>query len=77
MPPLPTPFPIPTPDPSQAIDVSAMWDVQNISGALSAFQTIWVLAQQNYLVTVFVVLGLMAFVVWWLGQFVGRRDENV
>jgi hypothetical protein len=75
--PIPTPFPLPTPDPSATLDTSPFWDVQNLSGAISAFQTIFEMAKQNYVVAAFVVLGLIALVIIWMSRFVGQRDSTI
>jgi hypothetical protein len=74
--PIPTPFPIPTPNPD-LLDTSQLWDYSNLSGTLSAFQTVFELAKQNYLLTAFVVLGVIGLVVWWLSQFVTDRGRNI
>jgi hypothetical protein len=76
MPPLPTPFPLPSPG-SSPLDTSALWDINNLSALLSAFLTVFELAKQNYILIAFVVLGLIAVVIWWMTRFVGHRDRNI
>jgi hypothetical protein len=74
--PIPTPFELPTPNPD-LLDTSPLWDYSNLSGTLSAFQTVFELAKQNYVLTAFVVLGVIGLVVWWLSQFVADRGRNI
>lgn len=76
MPPLPTPFPLPPPG-SSPLDTSPLWDYQNLSALISMFMTVFELAKQNYITTAFIVIGLIAVVVWWMGRFVGSRDRNL
>lgn len=76
MPPLPTPFPLPAPG-SSPLDTSPLWDYNNLSALLSAFMTVFELAKQNYILIAFVVLGLIAGVIWWMARFTGQRDYNL
>lgn len=73
IPDLPTPFPIPTPDPLNSLDVSALWDYQNVGGLLSALQSVIVLANQNRILSAFVALGLIALLIWVVMRVVSSR----
>lgn len=75
--PLPTPFPIPTPDPSVPGVGDALWDVDNLGGALSAFQTVFVFAEQYKIISVFAVAGMVALVVWVMASIVSGRASNI
>lgn len=68
---LPTPFPIPTP--GSGLDVSQLWDYENVGGAMSALQSIVILANQNRLVSVFIALGLIALLITVVINIVGNR----
>lgn len=72
IPSLPTPFPIPTP--GSGLDVSQLWEYENVGGAMSALQSIVILANQNRLVSVFIALGLVALLVTTVISIVANRS---
>jgi hypothetical protein len=75
---IPAPFDIPEPDPENNLDVAPLWEYQSLSDAISAFLTIWVLADNNMLIQVALISGLVALVVLWMSRLLGRRsDESV
>jgi hypothetical protein len=71
---LPTPFPIPTP--GSGLDVSKLWEYENVGGAMSALQSIVILANQNRLVSVFIIIGLIAMLITAVISIVSRSGGN-
>lgn len=76
IPPLPTPFPIPTPDPLNTIDTSPLWSTENISGLMSAFQSVFLLAKENYILTVTIVLLIIAGCLLLIARSVSRGSSE-
>lgn len=60
IPPLPTPIPLP--GPGERLDISPIWDIDNVSGMLSALQTMVVLANQNKIMNIAIILGVIVLV---------------
>ena len=70
--PIPTPIPIPPPDPNQTLD---MWDYDILAPFISGFGSAWVLAQQNYLIAIAFVLGVICSLVGWLAYTVVQAQQ--
>lgn len=55
---IPQPFDIPAPGGGE-LDVSILWDYQVLYDALRAFRTVFAFAEQNYILQIFLGLGLI------------------
>lgn len=75
--PIPTPFPTPIPDPLAQDLTAPLWDANSWAPAFSALQTVVIMANRYYIVTAFVVLALIALIVWFVARFLAGRQENV
>lgn len=73
---LPEPYELPTPGEGM-LDASALWDLANLTDMIRSFRTVFALAEQNYVINAFVILGLIVLAVAWLSRFVGDREESV
>lgn len=76
LPELPEPYDLPAPGESM-LDASSLWDIANLTDMVRSFRTIFALAEQNYILNAFVILGLIVLAVAWLSRFVGDREESV
>lgn len=74
--PLPTPFPVPPPGEGD-ISMAALWDYDALSGMVSSFRTVFVLAEQNFIISAFIAMALILVAVWWAARFVGDREESI
>lgn len=61
LPPLPTPIPLP--GPGDQIDISPIWDIDNVAGMLSALQTIIIMANQNRIINIALIMGVIILAV--------------
>lgn len=75
--PIPTPFAIPTPDPLSTLDTTELWSVENWSRGISAFQTVFVLVNQNYILSAFIFVGCVSLAIYGLTRIVAGRPSNV
>lgn len=76
LPPIPEPFELPPPG-QGLLDASALWDYANLTDMIRSFRTVFALAEQNYILNAFVILGLIVLAIAWLSKFVGGREESV
>jgi len=60
--PIPPPFEIPAPGGGE-LDVSILWDYQVLYDAMRAFRTVFAFAEQNYILQIFLGLGLVMIAV--------------
>lgn len=71
--PIPPPFEIPAPG-SGPIDVSSIWEYDNLYDMVRAFRTSIAFANQNLVLQIFIGLGLVSMAVRWL--LTGGRDDG-
>lgn len=79
IPPLPTPIPLP--GPGDQLDISPIWDIDNVAGMLSALQTMVVLANQNKIMNIAIILGVIVLVTTFMLRMAtpsssGSADSN-
>lgn len=63
--PIPPPFEIPAPG-STPIDVSSIWDYENLYNMVRAFRTAIAFANQNLILQIFVGLGVLGMALHWV-----------
>lgn len=71
IPPLPTPFPVPPPG-SSGLDFTQLWNVENYSRMISILQSVLILANQNLVISAFVVLSIIAMTFYALSRVLGH-----
>lgn len=75
--PLPTPFPIP-PIPTAAANLAdPLWDIPSWEGAVSAFQTIFMLVAEYRMLSIAIICALIYLAVRWGINFVSNRDASI
>lgn len=75
IPPLPTPFPVP-PAGSSGLDFTQLWSIENYSAMVSIIQSIFILANQNLVISAFVVLSVIALIFYALSRMLGSAAET-
>ncbi|MCA9979322.1 MAG: hypothetical protein KDD89_00750 [Anaerolineales bacterium] len=74
---LPGPFTINDP-PEGTSDVGrAFWDIDNMRGMVSMFQTTFVLAQRNWQISLFIAIAVFSAVIGWLVSMIRERSRNL
>lgn len=74
---LPGPYEIPPPLEGSEDLTNELWEYENLVGMIAMFQTVFLLANKNYVVSAFLVMGSVLVAVVWLIDLVRRRQDNV
>lgn len=75
IPPMPTAFPVPPPG-SSGLDLTPLWSVDNYSQMVSIIQSVFILANQNLVVSAFVVLSMIALIFYALSRMLGSAADT-
>ena len=74
---LPGPLPINPPSDEFGRVTNELWKIDNLRGMISMVQTVWLLANQNFLINAIITLSVLMIVITWLLRVIGSRGNNL
>lgn len=74
---LPGPANIPPPDPKAQGMTDELWDYANLRGMVSMLQSVWVLANQNFIINATITVGIFAMAILWIVATLRQRSSNL
>lgn len=74
---LPGPYEIPPPPEGSEEITNELWEYDNLAGMVSMFQSVFLLANQNLVISAFLVIGGVVVAFIWVIDLVRRRQDNI
>ena len=74
---LPGPIPINPPSDEFSRVTDELWKIENLRGMISMVQTVWLLANQNFLINAIITMSVLMIAITWLLKVLASRSNNL